>query len=121
MVMNDKVSLTVPLFIKLLEWAREEAPNDEALHSAAERAQAEMEEEEEEGEECLDMDDYELIVSARPEVYAHYSKESVQYTDNGTPSEHCAICEHYVGRNRCEIVLGSVMPSGWCNKWEEKS
>ncbi len=52
---SSTLTMNVPLFIRLLEWAREDAPNDIALHKATERAQAL-------GGECLDMDDYGRIV-----------------------------------------------------------
>ena len=49
------LAMSIPLFIRLLEWAREDAPNDVALHRAAEKAQGIK-------GECLDMDDYRQIV-----------------------------------------------------------
>lgn len=33
----DSVELTVPLLLRLLEWAREDAPDDLSLHRAVER------------------------------------------------------------------------------------
>jgi hypothetical protein len=34
----DTVEMNIPLLIRLLEWAREEAPDDVAIHIAAENA-----------------------------------------------------------------------------------
>jgi len=51
----DTISMTVPLFIRLLEYAREDAKSDEDLHFVAERA-AQM-------GERLDMSFYEKLVS----------------------------------------------------------
>lgn len=47
------------------------------------------------------------------------SKEAARYTDDGSPSEHCAICEHYsAGGTRdlgqCRIVSGPIRATGWC-------
>jgi hypothetical protein len=47
------------------------------------------------------------------------SKEAASYTDNGSPAEHCAICEHYrsaaAGESGlCRIVSGTVLSGGWC-------
>ena len=51
------VHLTVPLFIRLLEFAREDAKSDLELHDVAERASREN--------ETLDMDDYEALIGLR--------------------------------------------------------
>jgi len=48
------------------------------------------------------------------------SKEAANYTPDGSPSEHCSICLHwFVGtipsaEGTCQIVAGSINPSGWC-------
>lgn len=49
----DTVCLSVPLLIRLLEFAREDARSDIALHKIAERAS---------GPGRLDMSDYERLV-----------------------------------------------------------
>lgn len=51
---TSTLSINMPLFIRLLEWAREDAPDDLALHRAAEKAMAMR--------GVLDMDDYKRIV-----------------------------------------------------------
>lgn len=50
------------------------------------------------------------------------SKEAAQYTDNGSPAEHCGNCTHYsAGGTRevgtCAIVSGNVLYQGWCRHW----
>jgi hypothetical protein len=52
--MKNCIRMTVPLFIRLLEYAREDAKSDLPLHDVAERAMKES--------EILDMDDYEGLV-----------------------------------------------------------
>lgn len=32
--------------------------------------------------------------------------------------ERCATCEHYRGRDDCEIVRAPIYPAGWCDRWE---
>lgn len=48
------------------------------------------------------------------------SKSSVDYTDNGSKSEHCSICEHYVNPTTCEVVVGRIVPEGWCKRFDLK-
>lgn len=55
----DCISLSVPLFIRMLEWAREDAKDDMALHKATENMTAL------EDGKPLDMDDYNSIVDVR--------------------------------------------------------
>lgn len=50
------------------------------------------------------------------------SKEASQYTDHGSPAEHCAICEYFsAGGTRevgqCRIVSGRILAQGWCRHW----
>ena len=47
------------------------------------------------------------------------SKEAAQYTDEGSPAEHCAICEHWrpaatAESGVCRIVSGELLARGWC-------
>lgn len=42
------------------------------------------------------------------------SKEQVRYTDSGTDAEHCSICTHYLNPTTCEVVVGRIVPRGWC-------
>lgn len=53
------IAVNVPLFIRLLEFAREDARDDLALHNLTENAIRMMGEEK---GECLDMDDYAELV-----------------------------------------------------------
>jgi hypothetical protein len=52
--MKNCIRMTVPLFIRMLEYAREDAKSDLVLHDVAERAMR--------ASEILDMDDYEGLV-----------------------------------------------------------
>lgn len=46
------------------------------------------------------------------------SKEAARYTDEGSPQEHCSICDHWRARGPeeglCVIVAGTIKPTGWC-------
>jgi hypothetical protein len=54
---TDKITLDVPLFIRLLEYAKEDAKTDVDLHTATENALALSE-----TGKTLTMDDYDTIV-----------------------------------------------------------
>ena len=54
---TDKITVDVPLFIRLLEFAREDAKTDMDLHKATENVLAMSE-----GGKTLTMDDYDAIV-----------------------------------------------------------
>lgn len=47
-----------------------------------------------------------------------HSKAEAKYTDMGSRTEHCSICEHYQRPRACELVRGAVSPQGWCKYWE---
>lgn len=55
----NKAVLDIPLFIKLLEYARERAPDDETLHRIAERVIGE-----EQGDQALTMEDYQNLAKS---------------------------------------------------------
>jgi hypothetical protein len=59
---SDKVTLDIPLFIRLLEYAREDAKTDMDLHSVAEKAVAASE-----TGKTLTMSDYEALVAGNSE------------------------------------------------------
>jgi|694.fasta_scaffold00062_64 hypothetical protein len=52
---EDKVTMDIPLFIRLLEWAKEDSETDMDLHEVAERITKRQ-------SECLTMDDYDSII-----------------------------------------------------------
>lgn len=54
---TDKICLEVPLFIRLLEFSREDAADDVALHVVAENAEKLMKK-----SEVLNMSDYDTII-----------------------------------------------------------
>jgi len=56
----DQVCMTVPLFIRCLEWAKESAPDDIALHQFTENIVAQ--------DGCLDVEDYEGLIPAGDEA-----------------------------------------------------
>lgn len=59
---KDSITLNIPLFIRLMEYAREDAKKDIELHLVAERAVKES------ARECvLDMDDYEYLITGKAE------------------------------------------------------
>lgn len=51
---------------------------------------------------------------------ADKAKSEARYTDNGTQQEHCGICQHFISPNQCAIVIGKVVPGGWCKFFERK-
>jgi hypothetical protein len=57
----DKITMDVPLFIRMLEFAREDAKSDLDLHDATEKAIALSE-----TGRTLTMADYEIIVNGQP-------------------------------------------------------
>ena len=57
---SDKVTLDIPLFIRLLEYAREDAKTDMDLHNVAEKAISLSE-----TERTLTMNDYDSLVSGQ--------------------------------------------------------
>ena len=59
---SDKVTLDVPLFIRLLEYAREDAKTDMDLHNVAEKAIAASE-----TGKTLTMADYDSLVAGNSE------------------------------------------------------
>ena len=62
---RDIITVDVPLFIRLLEYAREDAKTDMDLHDVTERAVALNKE-----AEVLTMDNYDEIVSAAEDMPA---------------------------------------------------
>lgn len=72
----DVISLDVPLFLRLLEWAREDATEDVELHDVAERAVAIMQN----NTEFLSMEEYDAIIGdcctgVEPPVCEDYASE----------------------------------------------
>ena len=59
---SDKVTLDIPLFIRLLEYAREDAKTDMDLHNVAEKAIAASE-----TGKTLTMADYDALVAGNSE------------------------------------------------------
>jgi TfoX/Sxy family transcriptional regulator of competence genes len=59
---TDKITLDVPLFIRLLEYAREDAKTDMDLHNVAEKAVAASE-----TGKTLTMSDYDALVAGNSE------------------------------------------------------
>jgi len=57
---SDKVTLDIPLFIRLLEYAREDAKTDMDLHNVAEKAISLSE-----TERTLTMNDYDALVGGQ--------------------------------------------------------
>ncbi len=48
-----------------------------------------------------------------------HEKESVDYS-KGNKDEHCGNCRHFeiIRPNGCELVIGKILPSMWCELWE---
>ena len=59
---SDKITVDIPLFIRLLEYAREDAKTDMDLHVVAEKAIAASE-----NGKTLTMSDYEALVAGNSE------------------------------------------------------
>jgi len=72
---SDKITLDVPLFIRLLEYAREDAKTDMDLHSATENAVALSE-----TGKTLTMDQYDAIVKDGGQEDASYANMANENT-----------------------------------------
>jgi TfoX/Sxy family transcriptional regulator of competence genes len=59
---SDKITVDVPLFIRLLEYAREDAKTDMDLHNVAEKAVAASE-----TGKTLTMNDYDTLIAGNSE------------------------------------------------------
>ena len=47
------------------------------------------------------------------------SKAAVHYTDKANdPNFNCANCIHFIANDGCELVIGLIDPSGWCDEQE---
>ena len=55
------------------------------------------------------------------------TKHEVHYTPKAAKhEERCALCEHFLGRRSCALVLGGdivtgdhgISPNGWCELWK---
>jgi len=57
----DEIEMTVPLFIRMLEYAREDAKTDCELHAATEKAVKLHKS----GVDCLDMSHFEQLIKAK--------------------------------------------------------
>ena len=57
---EDKITMDVPLFIRMLEYAREDAKTDMDLHIATEKILEQLK-----NKDCLSMDSYDYIVSKK--------------------------------------------------------
>lgn len=57
-------------------------------------------------------EEWEKLAANKP-----YSKAEVDYTDDGSETEHCSNCDHYDIEPDCKIVRGAIVAEGWCNKW----
>lgn len=53
--------------------------------------------------------------------HSQEDKGAVNYTDKDSVTlNRCALCEHFLGPNRCEKVAGIVSPKGWCELFTRK-
>lgn len=71
------LTISVPLFIRMLEYAREDAPDDMALHRVTEKMMKLMDTGED--EMTLDMDDYKKIVSLTEAARYRIVKARIKY------------------------------------------
>lgn len=47
------------------------------------------------------------------------AKAEVQYGP-GKGTERCRLCEHFIPRDRCELVAGTIREDYWCNRFERR-
>lgn len=69
----DTITMDVPLFIRLLEYAREDAEDDMDLHDVAEKAIAGTKQ-----QGTLSMDDYDMLINTQQEL----QEDAVEDTHN---------------------------------------
>jgi len=74
----DSVAMDVPLFIRLLEWSREDSQNDMQLHKVAENLVALSQE----AGGSLSMDDYEAAIAGTEDM-AGEEKSAMPMRDDG--------------------------------------
>lgn len=47
-----------------------------------------------------------------------FTKKETRYTDDhGDSPEQCSKCGHYVSRTECRVLIGDIVPGGWCQKF----
>lgn len=49
------------------------------------------------------------------------TKAQAKYTDDGSDTEHCSICQNFVAPKTCKVVIGDVVPGGWCKFFEKRA
>lgn len=50
-----------------------------------------------------------------------YSKQAVHYVDDhGDSTEQCSKCVHFHMPDKCDVVIGHVVPGGWCDEFKRK-
>jgi hypothetical protein len=42
------------------------------------------------------------------------SKQSASYQDQPNGQQRCAQCTHFVAPASCQVVIGTIVPNGWC-------
>ena len=42
------------------------------------------------------------------------SKQAAGYQEQPNGQQRCALCTHFVAPASCQVVIGTIVPNGWC-------
>ena len=59
-------------------------------------------------------------VALTPAAQAKVAQQAAGYQDKPQDGHQCSGCAHYKGGTTCEIVDGTISPSGWCKLFTAK-
>lgn len=59
----------------------------------------------------------ETVAAGSPTV----SKQDASYQDQPNGQQRCAQCKHFVAPSSCQVVIGTVVPNGWCRLFAPNS
>ena len=57
------------------------------------------------------------LADAAPTV----SKQNAGYQDQPHDQQRCSLCTHFVAPSSCQVVVGTIVPNGWCKLFAPKT
>jgi hypothetical protein len=62
------------------------------------------------------------VVAARARAAdTKVAKKLVGYQETPNGSQECSNCQYFQPPNACQVVAGTISPTGWCKMWAKKS
>ena len=61
-----------------------------------------------------------LIATDRVFAQSKAPKSAVQYQDSPKEGQKCGDCQYFTAPGSCQLVEGSISPSGWCSLFTGK-